>query len=335
VNPTLEDVSVGIILEVTPRTSPDGTIVMRVTATKSSVGPEATGIPVFIQANADGTSTVVRSPQIPLTTADTTVSARSGQTVILGGLITKTLSETTRRIPYLADIPMLGRLFRFDSVSDQRTELLIIMTPHILQSEEQSEWFNARESERMSWCIADIVNIHGPVNVSGNPAFNMPPSDVIFPDLTPTGPQPTPATPPMTLPGPPSTPAPPRPGLPVDPLLPPGPPGGYGTSLPTPVQIAPLPAGPVVSGPAEAIGSSRRGALGGEPPRNDLRSPAAIQPVAPPPGTQAQFAPQGPPQFQYPPQIPPPSWGQGYAPPGPVSPAMYQPALMPLPVPTQ
>ena len=46
-NPTVEDISVGIILEVTPRTSPDGTIVMQINATKSSVGPDETGIPVF------------------------------------------------------------------------------------------------------------------------------------------------------------------------------------------------------------------------------------------------------------------------------------------------
>src|SRR5262249_22043772 len=155
-----------------------GTIVMSVVATKSAVGPDATGIPVFTDANGN----VVRSPQIPLTTAQTTVSARSGQTVILGGLITKNLSESTHRIPYLGDIPALGRLFRFDTVSNQRTELLIIMTPYIMNSEEQNEWLNQRESQRMSWCLADMVNIHGPVGLSGNPAFNQV-APTIFPDL--------------------------------------------------------------------------------------------------------------------------------------------------------
>ncbi|NJM36120.1 MAG: type II and III secretion system protein, partial [Rhodomicrobium sp.] len=61
-NPTVTDISVGIILEVTPRTSPDGTIVMQINATKSSVGPEAEGIPIF----TDAAGNVVRSPQIPL-----------------------------------------------------------------------------------------------------------------------------------------------------------------------------------------------------------------------------------------------------------------------------
>ena len=98
------DISVGIILEVTPRTSPDGTIVMQINATKSEVGPEATGIPIFTDAGGN----VIRSPQIPITTAQTIVSAKSGQTIILGGLITKNQLETTRRIPYLGDIPVAG-----------------------------------------------------------------------------------------------------------------------------------------------------------------------------------------------------------------------------------
>ena len=203
-NPTVQDISVGIILEVTPRTSPDGTIVMQINATKSEVGPEATGIPIFTDANG----TVIRSPQIPITTAQTIVSAKSGQTIILGGLITTNQIETTRRVPYLGDIPVAGRLFRFDAVSQDRRELLLIMTPFVIQNEEQNEWLNQRESARMSWCLADIVNIHGPVGLDGNPEYNMTPSDVIYPDLNPTAPEelpadtePTPATPPPPAPG--------------------------------------------------------------------------------------------------------------------------------------
>ncbi len=269
-NPNVQDISVGIILEVTPRTSPDDTIVMAINATKSSVGPEETGIPIFTDATG-----VIRSPQIPLTTAQTTISCRSGQTVILGGLITKNQTEITRRIPYIGDIPVLGRLFRFDAVNDQRTELLIIMTPYIMKTEEQNEWLNQRESQRMSWCIADLVNIHGPVGMSGNPAFNMQPSDLIYPDLNPTAPQATPATPQPPLPGLPGAPQ------PLDPLVPP-PPGSYGQSVPPPaVQSARR------NGPVPAVGNALRGVP--EPP-NELRSPN-IEPVTPPAGTQELYAP--------------------------------------------
>lgn len=184
--PIIQDINVGLILQVTPRTSPDGTIVMQVYAEKSVVGPQATAIPI----GTDAQGNPILSPQIPRTLAQTTVSARTGQTVILGGLITKDLEETTRRVPYLADIPVLGRLFRFDTARNTRKELLIIMTPYLVTSDEQIEWINARESERMSWCVADIVNIHGPVAMAGNPAFNSAGTPLIFPDLQPgaTGP---------------------------------------------------------------------------------------------------------------------------------------------------
>ena len=86
-NITLENV--GLILGVTPRISPDGLVVMEIDAEKSEVGPEAEGIPVSIAANGQ----VIRSPRIDTTTAQTTVSAMDGQTIVLGGLITKTQSR--------------------------------------------------------------------------------------------------------------------------------------------------------------------------------------------------------------------------------------------------
>ncbi len=108
---------------------------MEINAEKSEVGPEATGIPIFVNNNGD----VIRSPQIFITTAQTTVSARNGQTVILGGLITKNRSQETRRVPYLSDVPVLGRLFRHDLQTEKKTELLIIMTPYVVRSDEDVE----------------------------------------------------------------------------------------------------------------------------------------------------------------------------------------------------
>jgi general secretion pathway protein D len=306
VTPNVTDISVGIILEVTPRTSPDGTIVMQINATKSAVGPDATGIPIFTDANGN----VVRSPQIPLTTAQTTVSARNGQTVILGGLITKDQTEATRRIPYVSDIPLLGRLFRFDSYKNVRTELLIIMTPYIMQTEEQNEWLNARESERMSWCIADVVNIHGPVNLSGNPGYNMQSTDVIFPDVDPSAPESSPLPPTS-----PATPVPPLPGLPSDPLFPPQP-SGNGMILAPPVHTSQgaesFSPGTISNGlPAEAA------------PLDGRLQPPAIQPVVPPLGTQAQLVPPLGTQAQF---VLPPGTGGGVAGPPQVAPAFYVPA---------
>lgn len=149
---------VGIILEVQPRISPDGQVLMQIGAVKSEVGSEAEGIPLF----AGEGGTVVRAPVIDQTVAETTVMAASGQTIVLSGLLTKSTFDIHRRVPILADIPLLGDFFRFDSVSEERTELLIILTPRVIRSEEDAEMIKQVESSRMSWVLCDVVTMHGP-----------------------------------------------------------------------------------------------------------------------------------------------------------------------------
>ena len=123
-----------------------------------------------------------------MTTAETVISAKSGQTVVMAGLITSDKSMTLRRVPWLADIPIVGRLFEFEDSVDRRTELMIIMTPHIIESDEDYEWIKAMESERMSWCLADVVNLHGDVGLQGNNSLfcceNLP---IIYPHSNPVG----------------------------------------------------------------------------------------------------------------------------------------------------
>lgn len=171
--------NVGLALRVVPHISPDGLVVMEIDAEKSELGPASEGIPISINNNGD----VIRSPIINTTVAQTTVSARNGQTVILGGLITKTRNTTARQVPYLGDIPILGNLFRFDSVSEQRTELLIIMTPYIVKSPEDTNWINQIESQRMSWCLSDIVDLHGENGLLGDSSVpDQMPHEIIYSD---------------------------------------------------------------------------------------------------------------------------------------------------------
>ena len=190
--------NVGLILGVTPRISPDGMVVMEIDAEKSDLGPIQEGIPVSISEGQ-----VIRSPSIELTMAQTTVSVADGETVVLGGLITKRTSTTKRRVPWLADIPLLGNLFRYDSNSEKRTELLIILTPHIILSPDDAEKIKQVEASRMHWCLGDVHEIHGPTGLweMGGPEAGMPAPEVIYPDLNPRGipPEqqvPTPAEPP-------------------------------------------------------------------------------------------------------------------------------------------
>ncbi len=149
--------NVGLILQVRPRISPEGLVVMNIDAEKSELGPEAEGIP--ISTSSDGT--VIRAPRINLTQASTTVSASSGETVVLGGLITKSTSDVHRRVPWLSEIPIVGNLFRYDSIASKRTELLIIMTPYVVRSPADAEMIKQVEASRMHWTASDVHEIHG------------------------------------------------------------------------------------------------------------------------------------------------------------------------------
>jgi type II secretory pathway component GspD/PulD (secretin) len=111
---------VGVNLTVTPKISSDGFVKMEISTTNSDI--------------SSSTVTINKSavPIINQRRATTTVSAQSGQTIIIGGLIATTDDKRIRKMPVLGDIPYLGALFRSSSVKHQRKELLILLTPQVL-----------------------------------------------------------------------------------------------------------------------------------------------------------------------------------------------------------
>jgi type II secretion system protein D len=183
-NNTIDFRQVGLGLTVVPRISPEGLVVMNVIAEKSELGSVADGVPVSIAPNGDA----INAPIIAMTRATTTVSAATGQTVVLSGLLTKRDFALHRRVPILADIPLLGSLFRFDSTSTRRTELLIILTPHVVNNRFESEMLKQVESARMSWCLSDVINMHGPVGLrSKDDVLGESESQTVFPERVPEG----------------------------------------------------------------------------------------------------------------------------------------------------
>ncbi|MBX3424003.1 MAG: hypothetical protein KF752_20795 [Pirellulaceae bacterium] len=173
------DVSVGLILAVRPRVSPDGLILMNVGVENSSVGDPNAGIPIGFGLGGE----VIRSPIINQTRAETVVSAYSGQTVVFAGLISKTRASTRRQIPFLGSLPWVGAAFRFDTETESRKELLVVLTPRIIQTDEDYEMLKQVESARMSWCLADVVNLHGDVGLSGgNGLWGPARSQMLYPD---------------------------------------------------------------------------------------------------------------------------------------------------------
>jgi len=179
---TLENV--GLILGVTPRISPEGMVVMEVDAEKSEVDLIDPGIPISVSNSGQ----IIRSPIFNITTASTTVSANSGETIIIGGLITKNTNSTHRRVPYLSDVPVLGQLFRYDSLNNQRSELLIILTPYVIRGPEESARIKREEVARMHWCAGDVFDIYGPGIIDDKcPPLTDREVPVIYPDSNPRG----------------------------------------------------------------------------------------------------------------------------------------------------
>ncbi|MBL8818145.1 MAG: hypothetical protein JNL58_19110 [Planctomyces sp.] len=177
---TVELENVGLILGVTPRISPEGMVVMEIDAEKSEVGPEIEGIPVSVSADGE----VIRSPRVDITTAQTTVSAASGQTIVIGGLITSNNSSISRRVPWLSDVPLVGNLFRFDGSANSRKELLIILTPHVVRGQEEGEYIKQVEMARMSWISCDIFDwMNTTPGISGQ--LDSAGIQTIYPDQTP------------------------------------------------------------------------------------------------------------------------------------------------------
>lgn len=132
-NPVVRQDKAGIILKATPRISPDGRVQMDVTTEKSAfLLARGSGVPIFTDAV---TGRVIEAPVKDITTATTTVSIQSGNTIVLGGMITSGENVVNRKVPFLGDIPLLGRLFRYDLHQFSRKELLVFLTPVVLHDE--------------------------------------------------------------------------------------------------------------------------------------------------------------------------------------------------------
>jgi general secretion pathway protein D len=129
INNTITYENVGIILRVTPFISSDGMVEMIVAPEISSLASQ--GVSISTGTNA------VNAPVINTRSAETVVVTPNGQTVIIGGLMENKKVDSTRKVPLLGDIPLLGAAFRRKVKESAKTELLIFLTPHIIERPSQ------------------------------------------------------------------------------------------------------------------------------------------------------------------------------------------------------
>ncbi len=112
-------VETGIRLRVTPTITPDRRILMRLHAERSSAQLAATDIGVIFQTQQ----------------GDTRLMVRDGETAVIGGLTVTEVAATRAGIPFLMDIPYIGALFRTTRRREQKRDLLIMVTPHIVEDQ--------------------------------------------------------------------------------------------------------------------------------------------------------------------------------------------------------
>jgi len=93
-------------------------------------------------------SSAVYAPNLNKRSANTVVVTPDAQPVVIGGLIQNQKSSSESKIPLLGDIPILGNLFKFSSHSNQKTELLIFLTPHIIQMPSQLAALTGHETSQ-------------------------------------------------------------------------------------------------------------------------------------------------------------------------------------------
>ncbi|MGL4595703.1 MAG: secretin N-terminal domain-containing protein [Thermoguttaceae bacterium] len=173
------DEKVGLLLMVTPSISPEGNVVMLVAAEKSKLGSNVDGVVVGISEGKE-----IRSPKIDKIFTVTTISAADNETVVLGGLISKENHEIKRKVPLLGDIPLLGKLFRYEYTKSRRSELIIILTPRIVRDQSDMDEIKRVEAARMHWCLGNVAQLHGDIGVynsiAENPYFGD--AKVVYPD---------------------------------------------------------------------------------------------------------------------------------------------------------
>ncbi|MBU0972573.1 MAG: type IV pilus secretin PilQ, partial [Proteobacteria bacterium] len=113
--------NVDLLLEVTPHVTPDKRISMTLYITKNDVsGTTATGVPTLATNEAE-----------------TELLVNNNDTVVIGGVVKTTKDDNTNGLPFLSGLPILGPLFGIEQKTDNRNELLIFLTPSIVQLEQK------------------------------------------------------------------------------------------------------------------------------------------------------------------------------------------------------
>jgi type II secretory pathway component GspD/PulD (secretin) len=124
---------IGINFEVTPHVNNAGWITM-------DLHPDISAIDqlVTLQAGSSSNGGPVQIPELSDRSIQTKVMVENGKTLVIAGLISDVKNTTVNKVPFLGDIPWLGKLFTSNNTTVTKTELLIFLTPHIITADEKT-----------------------------------------------------------------------------------------------------------------------------------------------------------------------------------------------------
>jgi len=120
--------NIDLLLEVTPHVTPDRRISMTVYLTKNDISSVTNGV-----------------PSLATNEAQTELLVNDNDTIIIGGIVKTTDNKSSSGTPLLSEIPILGRLFKTDRNTDNRNELLIFLTPSVIQLEQKRNNFTVAD----------------------------------------------------------------------------------------------------------------------------------------------------------------------------------------------
>jgi len=120
-NETVQTITIGTVLSITPQVASSGMITLDITPAVSRL--------VSTAMSASGNTS---APVIDIRQASSLVRVRDGATVVMGGLVQDSATSTHRKIPILGDIPLLGKAFSGDYSTSEKTELIFFITPHVV-----------------------------------------------------------------------------------------------------------------------------------------------------------------------------------------------------------
>jgi len=141
---------VGVTLNITPHINEEGYIRLKISQQVTKV----------TSAAASTTPTTLKR------TAKTTVVIKDRETIVIGGLVGDSTQDNTYKVPLFGDIPLLGWLFKTKSVSREKTNLYVFLTPHIVRTQTDAVDLYQEKRETMGEVVEGVIRLNDKKNES-------------------------------------------------------------------------------------------------------------------------------------------------------------------------